>query len=94
LTKRLLKIPTDTLSFLRTIHPDIKRKLKAGLKEITMYPSAGKSLKDELEGLRSYRVGRYRIIYRDVSSILEIIEIGEREKVYEDTLKKLIRGKR
>jgi len=94
LTKRLLKIPSETLAFLRTIHPDIKRKLKAGLKEITLVPSAGKFLKDELEGLRSYRVGRYRIIYRDTPSILEIIEIGEREKIYEDTLKKLVRGKK
>lgn len=93
MTKRQLEIPSELLSFLKTLHPGIKRKIKAGLKEITANPSIGKVLKDELEGLRSYRVGRYRIIYKDVSSILEIIEIGEREKVYEDTLRKLVREK-
>ena len=86
-------MPSDLLAFLKSLHPDIKRKIKAGLKYIMLQPSSGKSLKDELEGLRSYRVGRYRIIYRDVTSILEIIEIGEREKVYEDTLKKLAQEK-
>ncbi|TAL26125.1 MAG: hypothetical protein EPN94_03855 [Nitrospirae bacterium] len=86
-------MPSDLLAFLKSLHPDIKRKIKAGLKYIMLKPSSGKSLKDELEGLRSYRVGRYRIIYRDVTSILEIIEIGEREKVYEDTLKKLAQEK-
>ena len=91
MTKRQLKIPSDTLSFLKTLHPDIKRKIKAGLKEIALNPSSGKSLKDELEGLRSYRIGRYRIIYRDVVSVLEIIEIGEREKIYEDTLKRFLK---
>lgn len=79
------------LSFLKTLHPDVKRKIKAGLKEIALNPSNGKSLKDELEGLRSYRVGRYRIIYRDVASVLEIIEIGERDKIYEDTLKRFLK---
>lgn len=91
MTKRQLKIPSDMLSFLKTLHPDVKRKIKAGLKEIALNPSNGKSLKDELEGLRSYRVGRYRIIYRDVASVLEIIEIGERDKIYEDTLKRFLK---
>ncbi len=93
MTKRQLEIPSELLSFLKTLHPEIKRKIKAGLKEISTNPSSGKVLKDELEGLRSYRVGRYRIIYKDVSSILEIIEIGERERVYEDIAKKLLSAK-
>lgn len=94
MTKRRLKIPADTLSFLKTLHPDIKRKIKAGLKEITSNPTSGKSLKEELEGLRSCRIGRYRIIYRGALSVLEIIAVGEREKIYEDTVKKLFKEKK
>ena len=88
-----LKIPSELLAFLRTLHPDIKRKIKAGLKEVALNPSSGKVLKDELEGLRSYRIGGYRIIYREVPSFLEIIAISERERIYEDTIKRLIKEK-
>ena len=89
--KKKLKVSSELLSFLRTLHPDIKRKIKAGLKDIALNPSNGKVLKDELEGLRSYRIGWYRIIYREVPSFLEIIAIGERERIYEDTVRKLLK---
>lgn len=91
--KKHLKIPSELLSFLRTLHPDVKRKIKAGLKDIALNPSGGKILKDELEGLRSYRLGAYRIIYREALSFLEIIAIGERERIYEDTIKRLLKEK-
>lgn len=92
--KKPLKIPSELLSFLRTLHPDVKRKIKAGLKEIAVNPSSGKILKDELEGLRSYRLGGYRIIYRGRISLFEIIAIGERERIYEDTVKRLLKRKK
>ena len=92
--KKQLKISSELLSFLRTLHPDIKRKIKAGLKDIALNPSSGKVLKDELEGLRSYRLGWYRIVYREVPPFLEIIAIGERERIYEDAVKRLLKEKR
>ena len=91
--KRHLKIPSELLAFLRTLHPDVKRKIRAGLKEIALNPSSGKILKEELEGLRSYRIGGYRIVYRETSPFLEIIAIGERERIYADTIKKLLKEK-
>ena len=91
--KKPLRISSELLSFLRTLHPDIKRKIKAGLKDIALNPSSGKVLKDELEGLRSYRIGWYRIIYREVPSSLEIIAIGERGRIYEDVVKRLLKEK-
>lgn len=87
-------MPSELLSFIRAIHPDVKRKIKAGLKEIVLNPSSGKILRDELKGFRSYRLGGYRIIYREVLSFIEIIAIGEREKIYEDTIKRLLKEKR
>jgi len=94
LIKKDVRIPAELLAFLRILHPDIKRKIKAGLKEIALNPQSGKVLKDELKGLRSYRLGRYRIVYREAASFLEIIAVGEREKIYEDTVKKLLRERR
>ncbi|MBI5076629.1 MAG: type II toxin-antitoxin system RelE/ParE family toxin [Nitrospirae bacterium] len=91
--QKKVRIPSDTLEFLKTLHPDIKKKLKAGLKEIAKNPLSGKALKEELEGLRSFRVGKYRIVYREEPSALEIIAAGVRETIYEDTLSKLLKEK-
>ena len=69
-------------------HPQLQRKIRAGLKAIAVEPEAGKSLKDELKGLRSYRVGRFRIIYRLFSKqIIDIVAIGPRKIIYEETYK-------
>jgi hypothetical protein len=37
--------------------------------------------------LRSFRVGKFRIIYRVVSDVIEIIAIGPRRIIYEETLR-------
>ena len=49
-------------------------------------PEAGKSLKDELDGLRSYRISKFRIIYRISSEqIIDVVTIGPRRTIYEET---------
>jgi hypothetical protein len=42
-------------------------------------------LKNDLAGLRSFRVGRLRIIYRVERNVVEIVAIGPRERIYEET---------
>jgi mRNA interferase RelE/StbE len=87
---RLLRVPEDVRVLVRGLHPDIKRKVRAGLLEITRNPKAGKSLRDDLDGLWSLRVSRFRIIYRINSPrIIDIIAIGPRRTIYEDTVKRL-----
>jgi mRNA-degrading endonuclease RelE of RelBE toxin-antitoxin system len=71
------------------MHPDVKRKVKAGLQTILDNPGAGKALKDELAGLRSLRVSSYRIVYKVKEFIIEIEAIGPRERIYEDTLRQI-----
>ncbi len=49
-------------------------------------PHSGKALTEELSGLRSYRVSRYRIVYRLVQERqIELVAVGPRERIYEDT---------
>jgi mRNA interferase RelE/StbE len=88
-----LRVPDETADFLRSLHPGIKRKIKAALNLIASDPGAGKSLRDELRGLRSFHVGRFRIIYKVTSKrIIEIVAIGPRKTIYDETyrlLKKL-----
>jgi mRNA-degrading endonuclease RelE of RelBE toxin-antitoxin system len=52
--------------------------------------ACGKPLKDELAGLRSFRVGRFRIIYRMANDrLVEVVAIGPRRCIYEETYRKL-----
>jgi mRNA interferase RelE/StbE len=86
--KTKLKIPDEIVTLIRECHPLLKKKIRAGLEHIVNDPHAGKSLKAELEGLKSYRVGRFRIIYRISSeNYIEIVTIGPRKLIYEETFK-------
>ena len=86
--RRRLKISDEIVTLIRGCHPQIKRKIRAGLRNIMADPESGKSLKDELEGLKSYRISRFRIIYRTSSkSIIDIVAVGPRRTIYEETYK-------
>lgn len=83
----LLKVPDSLASLLRNLHPLIKADIRSALHFLVQNTNSGKALKEELHGLRSYRVKRYRIIYRIVPSekILEVIAVGPRKNIYEET---------
>ncbi len=86
--KTKLKIPGEIVTLIRECHPLLKRKIKAGLKHILRDPHIGKSLKADLEGLKSLRVGRFRIIYRiSTERYVEIVTIGPRNIIYEETFR-------
>jgi len=81
-----LRVPGEVAELIRKIQPHLKKKIKASLQTFLSDPSSGKVLKDELAGLRSFRVSRFRIIYRISHKMqVEIIAIGPRERIYEDT---------
>ena len=87
--KLVLRVPDDVASVLKKLHPAIKSHIQSGLLTILNDPYSGKALKDELQGLRSYRVKRYRIIYRVRlrKQHIEIITIGPRRIIYEETFR-------
>lgn len=89
LSKKPLRVPDDVLLLVRRLHPDLKRKIRAGLDELVKDPETGKALRDDLEGLWSFRIGRFRIIYRIGKDLIEVVTIGPRRTVYEETLKRL-----
>lgn len=84
-----LRVPDDAVRFLRKLHPGIKKHIRHALEMIVSDPFCGKALKDDLEGLRSLRVKRYRVVYRVVSGLkeIEIIAVGPRKIIYEETFK-------
>lgn len=80
-----IKIPAEVADLVRSLHPQIKRKVRAALDEILKESASGKRLHGELAAFRSFRVGKIRIIYREKDGILEIIAIGRREVIYYET---------
>jgi mRNA-degrading endonuclease RelE of RelBE toxin-antitoxin system len=61
----------------------VKAKVKAALRSIADDPYRAKDLRDELARLRSYRIGRSRIIFRIVGSVVQIVALGPRADIYE-----------
>jgi len=88
-----LRIPDDLVWLIRKMHPQLKRKVRSALDEIVRNFDSGKMLKQELSGLRSYRVGRMRIIYRLAShQIIELVAVGPRKTIYEETYRLINQG--
>ncbi len=84
-----LRVPVEIVSLLRKLHPEIKKHIRHALELIIADPYRGKSLKDDLEGIRSLRVKRYRFIYRVIPELkqIEIITVGPRKNIYEKTFR-------
>lgn len=85
-SRRRLRIPDPVVHLLRGLHPGIKRKVRSALDELIEEPESGKALQRELAGLWSWRVGRFRIIYRIAEeATVEIVAFGPREVIYRET---------
>lgn len=83
-----IRMHEDVSEFIRTLHPVLKKRIHAGLQEIRAHPDSGKTLRDDLEGYSSLRVGKLRIIYRmNVRREIEIIAVGPRRTIYEETIR-------
>lgn len=64
----------------------------AALAAILDTPESGKALKDELAGLRSYRLGNFRIVCRLAKHrVIEQVAVGPRRHIYEDTYRRIRR---
>jgi mRNA interferase RelE/StbE len=86
-----LKVPDPVASLVRGLHPELKARVKKALGLILDDPAIGKPLRDELSGLRSFRVGRFRIVYRVAESErrIEIVATGPRKSIYVETYRLL-----
>ena len=81
-----LRVPDGVAKSIREMHPHLKKKIRASLNIILTNPLEGKPLKEELQGLMSFRVSRFRIIYRIKTKKIEIVALGPRNHIYEETL--------
>jgi len=86
--KYRLVIPPAVEGIISRLSPNLKSKIRAALEALREDPHLGKPLKDELRGLWSYRVSRYRIVYRIHHGRIEIqvIDVGPRNLIYKRVL--------
>ena len=62
-----VRVPDEIVTLIRGMHPILKKRIRAAFNEILKDPFCGKALKEELAGLRSFRIKRFRIIYKVAS---------------------------
>lgn len=84
-------IPPHVAEVIRSLHPDLKRSIKAAIRGIATDPECGEPLMRELDGLWKYRVRRFRIVYAidRKAHIIRLIAVGYRQSIYEDLSAKI-----
>ena len=89
-----LRVPNDIEVLIQGMHPDLRKKVKGSLRTILSEPYCGTLPKNELNGLRSFRVSQFRIIYKASGKhIIDIVAIGPREEIYKETYRIVAKGR-
>jgi mRNA interferase RelE/StbE len=95
LSKLLARYTPECARLISKLPPEIKRLVRSTIDTLLDKPKIGTELTGELDGYYSYRVRRYRIIYRvnEDESCIDIYHVGHRRDVYE-TLRSLLSRKK
>lgn len=75
---------------IRKIPLKIQKEIEKQIREkLTTTPEVfGKPLKKSLKGFRRMRIRNYRVIFRIIESVVEIMFIGKKPNVYQQFLKR------
>ena len=89
-------IPPHIAAVIRTLHPDLKQSIKSAIRAIAANPECGEPLQRELNGLRKYRVRRFRIVYaiEQKRRVIRLMAVGHRRTVYEELTDRIRRAAR
>ena len=70
---------------IRKLDPGTRKKVRAAVEELSRDPLQGKPLSFTLKGLRSWRTGDWRIIYKAETErvVVVVVTVGHRRDVYE-----------
>lgn len=80
-----LKLSKQASQFYEGLAGKHKKQVGNAFDRLSQDPTIGKTLKGDLKGYWSYRVGVYRIIYivRQTEIVIEVLRIQHRKEVYE-----------
>ena len=81
----IIKFTPESARILSKFHPENKNKIKTSLNELRKNPNTGSDLQEELSGFKSFKIKRYRILYKidEEQNSINIYHIGHRSDVYE-----------
>ncbi len=84
-------IPLHVAEVIRSLHPDLKRSIKASVRGIATDQEYGKPLMHKLDGLWTYRVLRFRRVYaiERKARVIRLMAVCHRQSIYEDLTTKL-----
>jgi mRNA interferase RelE/StbE len=70
---------------IRNLDPSIREKVRNAVDQLSADPLRGKALAFSLKGLRSWRTGDWRIVYKaeQLRVTVIIVTVGHRRDVYE-----------
>lgn len=76
---------TSAAKAIRKLDPRARARVKAAVELLVDEPTRGKALQLTLRGLRSWRTGEWRIVYRVKATEVEIlvVAVGHRREVYD-----------
>ena len=77
-----VKLSNQASKAVEKADPPLQETIKHAIQEIASNPLLGLPLQGLLKGLRRYRVGSYRIVYRFTEEVLEIVSINHRKDAY------------
>ena len=84
-TRRPIRATVEISAYIRSLHPALKKRIHDALDQLRLQPGEGKPLQRELKGYRSFRIGKFRIIYRVTMKEIEVVAVGPRRTIYEET---------
>ena len=78
-------LSNSSKKFIKKLNKPSQIRIFGILDDLKLYPNDGKPLVGPLKGKRSYRTGKYRIIYDIIDDrlIIFVIDIDLRKKVYD-----------
>jgi mRNA interferase RelE/StbE len=78
-------IPQHVAEVIRSLRPDLKRSVKAAVRNIAADQECGELLMQELDGLWKYRVRRFRIVYAidRKARVILLMAVDHRQSIYD-----------
>ena len=79
-------IPPHVAEVIRSLHPDLKRSIKAVIRASASGSKCGEPLLRDLDGLLKFRVRRFRIVYAidRKTRTIRLMAVGHRRHIYEE----------
>ncbi len=81
MTEYRIEISRAVQATITHLPPELKRRVRTAFRALAINPYQAKALKDDLTGLRSYRLGTARIILRIAGEVVEVVAFGPRRDI-------------